>query len=390
MKKTQLISIIGLVILYLFSTGASYAVFNYLKTPAKIVSVDTSSTQADNGSGFKVDPSEPKTEACPLNGQLRTKSEKALWIKRRPLGIMVENHEDARPQSGLTDADIIYEAVAEGGITRFLTVFYCGNTDTVGPVRSARTYFLDFISEYGSNPLYAHVGGANTPGPANALGQIEDYGWVGRNDLNQFSIGFPTFWRDYERLGHEVATEHTVYSATAKLWDIGEKRGLTDVDEKGNRWDESFIPWKFKEDAKSSGRPASFSAEFDFWPSYDKYGVKWVYDPSTNDYKRFNGGKPHIDRNNKQQLSAKNIVFVLMDQQNADDGYENNLHLLYGTKGTGKAVFLMDGKKISGVWSKEDRVSRTKFTDDAGSEIAFNPGKIWIEVLPTGTKVNYQ
>ena len=212
--------------LYLFTTGVSYAAFNYLHTPPDI----QYSTPVPEGGGLAIDPNEPKTEACPLNGELFTKTESRVWETRRPLAIMIENHTEARPQSGVSSADVVYEAVAEGGITRFLALFYCDAIDrdtTVGPVRSARTYYLDWASEYGENPLYVHVGGANVPGPANALGQIQEYGWGGRNgnDLNQFSIGFPTFWRDYERLGRTVATEHTMYSTTEKLWAEAKKRG---------------------------------------------------------------------------------------------------------------------------------------------------------------------
>jgi len=136
---------------------------------------------------------EPKTEECPLNGEYFGKTQKQIWEQRRPLGIMVENSVDARPQSGLSKADIVFEAVAEGGITRFLAMFYCQDEAIVGPVRSARVYFMDLVGGFGKNPLYAHVGGANTPGSADALGQIEEEGWAGYNDLNQFSIGFPVF-----------------------------------------------------------------------------------------------------------------------------------------------------------------------------------------------------
>lgn len=384
----KLAALIGGLLLYLFSAVSSYAMFNYLLFPqgpsGEIVKPQTGTN------GFTVDESAPKTEECPLNGQMRTKAERDLWEKRRPLGIMIENHADARPQSGLDSADIIYEAVAEGGITRFLAVYYCvGKEATLGPVRSARTYFVDFISEYGDKPLYAHVGGANSPGPANALGQIEDYGWVGENDLNQFSIGFPTFWRDYERLGREVATEHTVYTTTNKLWEVAKKRGLTNIDENNTKWDETFIPWQFQDEEEVAKRPVSNSASFIFWQGYDAYSVKWVYDPQTNFYKRFNGGKAHLDRDNDKQLTAKNVVFLLMTEENANDGYENNLHLLYGTTGSGKAVILQNGSKIEGTWEKEERESRMKLSDEEGSEIKFIRGQIWLEVLPVGTKVTY-
>lgn len=332
-----------------------------------------------------------------------TKPERTLWEARRPLGVMVENSKVARPQSGLSSADIIYEAVAEGGITRFLAVFYCQDADVVGPIRSARTYYLDWISEYGSSPLYAHVGGANTPGPANALGQINSYGWEAYNDLNQFSIGFPTFYRDYERLGPDTATEHTVYGATTKIWEFAaKKRGLSNVetdDRTGKEiaWNTNFVSWKFKDDVSLAERPASFMAEFRLSNANtsfaNDYIVKWTYDKDSNAFLRFNGGVSHNDMNTNSQISAKNIILQFMTMGIADDGYaeENHgTHTLYGTKGQGKAKILMDGKVTEATWTKKTRLDRTRFFDITGKEIALNRGQTWIEILPIGQTVAVQ
>lgn len=344
-------------------------------------------------SKFKIDPSLPRDQACPLNGEKFTKTEKNIWATRRPLGVMIENHSDSRPQSGLSYSDVVYEAVAEGGITRFLAIFYClaaAQEAQLGPIRSARTYFVDFVSEYGDKPLYVHVGGANSPGPANALGQLDDYGWVGINDINQFSVGFPTFWRDYDRLGHEVATEHTMYSTTEKLWAYaGKKRELTNVDSEGVAWDAKFISYEYKEDASLESRPESASLSFVFWKRYDDYSVQWYYDKKTNSYLRSTANKPHLDKDNDVQLNAKNVVLLFMVEQNANDGYENNAHLLYKDKGTGPATIYQDGKIIEGSWQKRDRLSRLKLIDSkTGGEVKLNRGRIWFEVVPAGTKIN--
>jgi len=331
----------------------------------------------------------PKTEACPLSGQLFSKQQRQWWEEHRPLGIMIENHEDSRPQSGLTKADVVYEAVAEGGITRFLVVYYCQDAEIVGPVRSARTYYLDFISEYGDYPLYAHVGGANTSGKADALGQIRQYGWQNYNDLNQFSIGFPVFYRDYDRLGRTVATEHTMYSSTTRLWDYAkEERGLSNVDEDGNSWDEDFIPYEYKEDTAEGSRPASQSVSYNAWDGYGDYLAAWSYNRSTNSYLRSSGGQPHKDLNNDQQISAKNIILLFMRESRANDGYEGNLHLLYGTTGSGNAVVFQDGKEVKAKWSKKNRTGRLIITDSRGQEIKYNPGLTWFSILPLNTDVD--
>lgn len=384
-RKKLITSIIGGIILYLISTGISYAAFRFLAGPVAPTLVSPVPIEEAR---TRVDLTAPKTETCPLNGQMFTKGERQIWEGRRPLTVMIENHAEARPQSGLSRADVVYEAVAEGGITRLLAVFYCGAAAQdmiIGPVRSARTYYLDFASEYGDYPLYAHVGGANKPGPSNALGQIGDYGWLAKgNDMNQFSLGFPTFWRDYERLGHPVATEHTMYSTADKLYDVAHQRGLDAVDDEGNKWDENFQPWQFKDDASEKGDVDNI--KFNFWSGYGEYEVNWQYDQESNSYLRLNGGQAHKDLNNDEQLKAKVVVVQFMQEK----GPINELkHLLYTTTGTGKALVFQDGQAIQATWTKAKRQSRTIFKDSAGKEIKLNRGPIWIEIVPAGKTVSY-
>ena len=383
MKSNKLFIVLLVSAVYFISTGLGYFIF--------VGSSIAQNTKSNNGSvnngvpsgndyeAIEFDQSASKTEACPLNGVKYSKDQKKWWEKHRPLGVMVENHTEARPQSGVNAADVTYEAVAEGGITRLLNVYYCQDAGIVGPVRSARVYFLDFISEYGNFPLYAHVGGANTPGPANALGQISDMDWVGYNDLNQFSLGLPTFWRDEKRLGRTVATEHTMYASTSKLWAIAEKRGLTEKDKDGEAWDTEFEQYDFKDDEPISG---SQKIHVEYWEGYESYFVDWLYSSKDNVYLRNNGGIKHTDRNTKAQMQAKNIVVLFMQETNADDGYENNLHLLYKTKGSGDAIIYMDGEEIEGTWKKGSRDAKTKLYDSKGNEIKFNRGKIWFHILP--------
>ncbi len=383
LKNKKIITIIlGCLVLYLVSSGISYAAFRSFN--GGIVAISPGGAEDARS---KIDLSLPKTEECPINGEMFTKQERSIWESRRPLAVMIENHEDSRPQSGLSSADVVYEVIAEGGITRFMAVFYCSasvDDVIVGPVRSARTYFLDLASEYGDYPLYAHVGGANKPGKTNALGQIGDYGWLNMgNDMNQFSLGFPTFWRDYERLGREVATEHTMYSSSDKLWAEATKRGLNAEDEDGNLWNEDFVSWEF-EDSKEPGDVLEIA--FDFWSGYKAYSVKWQFDSETKDYKRFNGEVEHKDLNKDSQIQAKNIVVQFAKETGPVDELK---HMLYGVIGEGKALVFKDGNVTKASWSKDKRHSRTIFTDSAGDEIAFSRGPIWIEVLPLGQEVDY-
>ena len=124
MDKNKLIIIFSALALYFLSAGISYFLFSssfsksIITTPVPVPKI------TGNGQ-LAFDQSLPKTQACPLSGALYSKQQEAWWQKHRPLGVMIENHQEARPQSGLSGADVIYEAVAEGGITRFLAMFYC-------------------------------------------------------------------------------------------------------------------------------------------------------------------------------------------------------------------------------------------------------------------------
>lgn len=383
LQKSLVVSILSLI---LFATSASVS-YSLASSVIKPETTPEQLARALPGPGqiTTEDPQAAKTEACPLNGVYHTDKAKESWEKKRPLAVMIENHTEARPQSGLSSADVVYEVVAEGGITRLMALFYCNLGDfQVGPIRSARTYFLDWLGEY--DALYAHVGGANAPGPADALGQIIRYRV---KDLNQFSIGFPTFWRDYQRLGHPVATEHTMYSTTQKLWDIGAKRGWRNVDVAGNKWDQNFVSWKFRDPSAALVTSDANEINVNFWQEHGDYEVKWSYNKDCDCYKRKNGGTDHMDLDNNRQLETKNIVIQFARESNANDGYPGNVHLLYKTTGLGKALFFMDGKVIEGTWNKTSRLARSKYLDSKGNEVQFARGVIWIETVPEGAKVTY-
>lgn len=401
MSNNLVKSLIFTLVAFLFSAGAGYALTTYLYTPDSEGTLTPVATPPVGG-GLNIDPSAPRTSECPTNGAMFTSAEQKVWESRRPLFVMIENSVDARPQSGLSSSDIVYEAIAEGGITRFGAVFYCGvaRADTiVGPVRSARTAFVNLASEY-NYPLYTHVGGANcssadggktctTDKRVQALEQINQYGWGGSrgNDLNQFSIGFPTFWRDYERLGRTVATEHTMYSSTEKLWKYASGRGWTNKTPDGkSEWKTKFVPWAFKDEAKEADRGTVGTIQFGFWENYHDMDVVWHYDKASNSYSRDNGGSAHQDLNDKSTLTAKNIVVQFTKELGPLDEHK---HLLYEVIGTGKGILFQDGTATEITWSKKDRESRTVFTTKAGKKVGFNRGRIWIAILPLDNTVEY-
>jgi hypothetical protein len=398
---------------FLVVCGISYFIFG--KTLPLKMNVITDNTTSSTSAKPTVKAGKfdgPKTEVCPINGELFTKAEKEIWSTRRPLTVMIENHEESRPQSGLQNADIVYEAVAEGGITRFMGVFYCNAAKgsesryDLGPVRSARTYFLDVASEYADYPLYAHVGGANCGGAeepgggrgacntakkAQALEQIADYGWNSKGtngDLSQFSLSYKVCRREPERTGEERATEHTMYCSSNELWNLAATRGLTNMTVINNKsWDKSYVTWKFKQANQASSSITASNFSFDFWSGYKAYNVSWKYDATNNKYLRSNGGKPHTDFNTNSQIDSKNIVVQYVKEQRSVDIH---LHNLYEMIGTGKGVIFQNGTKTDITWTKKDRLSRTIYKTADGQEVNFVPGRVWVEILPIGNEITYE
>ena len=400
---------------FLFITFGSYFIFSYF-FPVETEKIKNTLVETNTGAKKQTGVlyfDGPKTAICPLNGELFTTAEQKIWETRRPLMVMIENHSDSRPQSGLNNADIVYEANSEGGITRFMGVFYCNavkgatNKYDIGPVRSARTYFLDLSSEYSDYPLYAHVGGSNCSAPkdpvtgrqsgpcttnkrAQALEQIADYGWNNKGtwgDLSQFSLSYKACRREEDRTGEVKATEHTMYCSSTELWNVAASRGLTNETIINKvLWNKNFRSWSFKVTDQPATTVDAKTISFDWWG--DKaYGVSWNYDVASKLYLRKNGGVNAIDFNTNEQLNAKNIIIQWAKETRSID---EHVHNLYAVVGTGDAVLLQNGTKTDITWSKPNRTARTIFKDKSGKEINLVPGRTWVEILPLGNKVSYE
>lgn len=394
--------VVSLLIFFFLSAGLAYVLVP--SGGLTLVSPNTGSDKntaqnAGTGSQFS---GEPLTAVCPLNGKLYTESEKALWSTRRPILTMLENSVEARPQSGLSSADIVYEAVAEGGITRFMGVFYCGaqsETARVAPVRSARIYFVNIAAEY-NTPVYMHVGGGNcsrdeasgqctSNKKAWALEELQKLGWrkAGGNDFDTISdTGYPVLFRDYNRLGTDktIATEHTMVGSLAAAWKQAQKRGFDSNMPNGSTWLAGFIPWK-NGSAELKGTAAT-DIKYDFWKNYSDFAVEWKYDSATKEYQRNQAGAPHIDLENKKQITATNVVIQFAKEEGPLDEHK---HMFYTVIGQGTGFIFRNGQATETTWKKATQTGRTVFSDKSGKEIVFTPGVVWVSILPIGNIVTY-
>lgn len=316
------------------------------------------SSQNSPGVNFKKEP-EVKKATSMLDGIQYPE----VVANRHPLGIMIENHPEARPQTGLDKAKIVYEAITEGGITRFMAMYGPESAEKVGPVRSSRTYYLDWCLEY--DCFYSHVGGN--------LDALQLIPKLDINDLDQFKYGTQAYWRVPEK---GKATEHTMFTDTDKLWQIA----------KDNGWNMSsdYTSLEFKTEAPLEQRPELSSITIDF--SSPGYKVKWTYDKSSNNYLREMAGVAHNDGVTGKQLTAKNVIVQEVQRWSAvteinEEGWAMK------TVGTGKAKIFIDGKLTDGTWKKTDRNARTKYYGTDGQELSFNPGNTWVAIVPPDISV---
>jgi hypothetical protein len=301
----------------------------------------------------KKEPPKPTTEASHLTGVQVPPEYNLLPVT----GIMIENSPDARPQSGLKDAGVVFEAVAEGGITRFLTLFQEAQPDYVGPVRSVRPYYLEWLE--GFDAAVAHVGGS----PVGLAKLNSD----GVKDLDQFYNGGA-----YQRIAQRYAP-HNVYTSLGSLIALEKSKGWTSS---------SFTGFARKAD-KPAATPTAKA--IDFAISGPLYNAHYDYDVSTNSYLRSEGGTPHKDERSGQQLKPKVVIALVLPQGIDPDG----IHTTYNTLGNGTAFIFQDGTVTQGTWSKASDKEQFRFGDANGSPLALNAGQTWISIVGSPSAVTF-
>ncbi|HTB48883.1 MAG TPA: DUF3048 domain-containing protein [Verrucomicrobiae bacterium] len=283
-------------------------------------------------------------------------------INKLPVtGVMIENSDQARPQSGLGQASVVFEAVAEGGITRFLALYQDTAPANVGPIRSARPYYIQWA--LGFDAGYAHVGGS-----PDGLADIKT--WNVR-DLDEFYNG--SF---YHRISSRAAP-HNVYTAIATLNQLEASKGYTSS---------TFSGFLRKKEAPVKVPTAK---SINLVMSGPDYNVHYDYVAATNSYNRSEGGAAQIDANTNQQISPKVVVaMVIPETQGALDA-SGAYYSDYAVIGSGPVDVFQDGTVTTGTWTKSSNTSQITFATASGQPLKLNPGQTWLTAVSSSSDISY-
>jgi hypothetical protein len=315
-------------------------------SPPTEPSTTTTSTSTTTTSSVPAAPAVPVAPEVGLpdpTGQSLTRP--ALWVK-------IENTVEARPQTGLGQADVVYEQVTEGGITRFISLFNSQIPDVVGPIRSTRAMDSDVVAPL--NGVFAYSGGI--PQSVKLINQAPVAA------VDETAAGDAMF-RD--RTKH---APHNLYGRPNELLAHGEGQRMP-------------IPPLFTYLAPGqsfAGEPVeAFSVGFDA-----PYGPTYTYDAASGGWLRSIGSKPFVDESG-QQIAPTNVIVQFVPC--CIDVPEGGIYL---TVGSGEAWIFSNGKLVRGTWSRDDRSQVTKFTDANNQLVSLTPGRTWVEFVPDGVDVS--
>ena len=302
----------------------------------------------------KVGLSKPEPPSCPLTGE---PAPHGVVPDRRVLGVKVENAPESRPQTGLNRADMVFEEPVEGGYTRFIALFQCGDAPRVGPVRSGRTTDPDVLVQFGE-PALGYAGAV-----APVQGAIEK---AGITDLS-YIVAADAYTRDDSRVA-----PHNLYTTTKALWKAAGSKGEApdpifaysdDLSNRAKRVGTAHLP---------------FSSVSDVYWAWSKRDSVWLRSHGTTPHELTDGGR----------VSASNVVVLSVDVR---DGHildaAGNPSPVVTLTGTGKAYVFRDGGMVRGTWERPELSDVTRLVAGDGSEIALAPGRTWVELFPSGLGV---
>lgn len=288
----------------------------------------------------------------------------------RPFAIMVENTPDARPQSGLIHADIVFEVVDEYGVTRYVVVFSSNEPDIIGPVRSARIYYGEIARSF--DPIYTFWG---TYPDCYPVLQSMDMDLMDANS-DAYVPYTNAGWRDWSR---NDVQEHTAFIDIAGIKE--------DAVSSGYSMEGGQSPMRFKIDASESdiGNITDITVDF----SHSEYKSGFTYDSDTNSYLKTLAGAPHTDYESGEQLSVNNVIVLITDIDGPIDQYGHMVVRTTGTHEAGKAYYFFDGNMTEGTWGRNSIFDPFEFEDQDGNPVLFNRGSTWICMIQSVDRLSY-
>jgi hypothetical protein len=327
-------------------------------------SAEASASANPSGSAVPSAAPTPVLVAAPLDGVPVSPAA----ARQHVIAVMIDDLSPARPQSGFSDASVVWQAPAEGGIPRYMMLFQENTPKAVGPVRSARYYYIAWASEW--KAAYVHAGGS-----PQALATLRAQG-SGQLVFNadQFAWG-NYFWRVTTRF-----PPHNLYTDGKHLRDLAKRLGATAPPAKA--------AWRFGPDAPLEQRPQGGRIEVDYLANQ----IIYRYDRATNTYRRFVTGstKQQVDAGTKQPVAPKNVVIMRMVFGALNDGHPNKHRLEAQITGSGVAWIATNGHTIKGTWRKKSISSPTRFYDAAGHQVRLTVGQTFVQVMKTTDFVKIQ
>ncbi|MDQ0195763.1 DUF3048 domain-containing protein [Paenibacillus wynnii] len=271
----------------------------------------------------------------------------------RPLSVMINNAPAARPQSGISEADILYEVLAEGGVTRLIGIFQ-SHTGVVkiGPIRSIRPYLIDLGESYGG--VTVHAGGSQA---AYAILQKDK-----KEDMDEIGRASAYFWRDKSR-----KAPHNLYSNADKLREGADKLGYAK---------ETKVPTYSFNNPDYVPLGGEAATEFNVYFLLKSYSLDYKYDSERRTYLRWVNGKPHMDLNNNNPVEAANVIVLGADHKVLDEVGRLQIDVELG----GEAVLFQRGQAIKGRWTRKPN-DVIRFVKD-GQEALLYPGVTHFLIVP--------
>lgn len=292
------------------------------------------------------------------------KEPKVFQGNDRPIAVMIDNHKGAMPQAGLNDAYIVYEIIVEGGETRLMALFKGVNLDKIGPVRSARHYFLDYALE--NDAIYVHFGWSPY-----AKSDITTLGVDNINGINESST---SFWRTKDKYA-----PHNVATSTEKILNIASRKGYRTTSTK-----ESVLNYVADElNLESDIEAAKITI-----PYSTSNTVEYEYDSTTKRYTRYSRDTKQVDWETKETVTTKNIIVVKCENWtvSGDTSARQDIDNVKALKG----YYITNGKAIEITAEKSTRSSQTVYKDLEGNEIDVNDGNTFIQICPIDSNVEIE